>query len=338
MQKAHLEYLACPACRGDLTIAEVSAEANGRIETGSLACAACAKTYPILGHVPRFVAAENYAHNFGFQWNKYVEMQYDRCNGMTRSGDRWFDTTRWPRSLEGELVLEAGSGAGRFTDIALSTGAMVVSFDFSSAVEANYRMNGDNPRLLLAQGNIFEPPIKEGIFDRVFCMGVLQHTPDPERAFRSLPRYAKPGGSIAIDVYRKRGWLGWLKSYRRVRWITRSWKPERLEKACRIYINLIWWFIKPLWKLPRMPFKPLQQLAGTLFLVRDQFWRRGHAVSDQFQKDWAVLQLFDLLGAYYDLPQTEETVQAWLVSEGLTDVEVVRGGQGVLGRAATSGR
>lgn len=337
MREEHLEYLACPQCHGDLEITEVSARHDGRIETGSLACARCATTYPILDHVPRLVPAENYARNFGYQWNRYVETQYDRCNGTTRSRDRFLLTTGWPDSLEGEVVLEAGSGAGRFTDVVLSTGATVVSFDYSSAVEANHRMNGDNPRLLLVQGDIFAPPVKEGIFDRVFCMGVLQHTPDPERAFRSLPRFAKPGGSIAIDVYRKSGRLAglwtWLKSYRRFHWLTRHWKVERVHAITRTYINVIWPLVKPIWKLPYKPFKPLHKALVVLFLVQDEFWRRGHAVSDRFQKDWLVLHLVDQLAAYYDSPQKPATVLEWFESEPLVDIDVRRGGIGVIGRA-----
>src|SRR5437879_12957875 len=32
-------------------------------------------------------------------------------------------------------------------------------------------------------------------------LGVLHHTPDPRRAFASLPRVLKPGGRLTITVY-----------------------------------------------------------------------------------------------------------------------------------------
>jgi Methyltransferase domain len=53
----------------------------------------------------------------------------------------------------------------------------VVAFDYSNGVEANARINGPHERLVLAQGDIFSPPVKEGLFDRVYCVGVIQHTP-----------------------------------------------------------------------------------------------------------------------------------------------------------------
>ena len=49
----------------------------------------------------------------------------------------------------------------------------------------------------------------DGSFDKVFCLGVLQHTPDFEASVRALVRKAKPGGEIAVDFYPIRGW--WTK-------------------------------------------------------------------------------------------------------------------------------
>ena len=33
------------------------------------------------------------------------------------------------------------------------------------------------------------------------CLGVIQHTPDPHAAFRSLAMYVQPGGQLVIDAY-----------------------------------------------------------------------------------------------------------------------------------------
>ena len=82
--------------------------------------------------------------------------------------------------------MEAGSGAGRFTEVLLQTGAEVFSFDYSNAVEANLSNNGEKLNLHLFQGDILNIPFPEEYFDKVICLGVLQHTPDPEKAFISL--------------------------------------------------------------------------------------------------------------------------------------------------------
>src|SRR5206468_1645705 len=58
-------------------------------------------------------------------------------------------------------------------------------------------------RVLILRGDLLRPPLAKGTFDRIYSIGVLDHTPDPRRAFLALARSLKPGGRIAIWVYRK---------------------------------------------------------------------------------------------------------------------------------------
>jgi len=46
-------------------------------------------------------------------------------------------------------------------------------------------------------------PVREQ-FDYVICRASLHHTPDPEKAFGSICRSLKPGGTVAISVYNKK--------------------------------------------------------------------------------------------------------------------------------------
>src|SRR6185437_11529200 len=123
--------------------------------------------------VPRFVPRENYASGFGLEWTKHARTQYDSYSGIRASELRFFGQTGWPRDLTGELILEVGSGSGRFTEQAVSTGATVVSLDYSYAVEANFASNGARSNLLIVQADIFAMPFRPNTFDRVFCFGVL---------------------------------------------------------------------------------------------------------------------------------------------------------------------
>ena len=78
------------------------------------------------------------------------------------------------------MVLEVGSGAGRFTEILLKHGAIVHSIDYSNAVDANAINNGHHENLTLVQADIRRIPFPKAIYDYVVCLGVIQHTPNSE--------------------------------------------------------------------------------------------------------------------------------------------------------------
>src|SRR5262245_34536081 len=120
-------------------------------------------------------SARTYVDGFGIQWNQFRRTQLDSFSGTTISRDRLFATTGWPSRLQDDVILEAGSGAGRFTEVLLATGATVVSFDLSDAMWANRANNGSNARLLLLKADIRTLPFRAASFDRVLCLGVLQH-------------------------------------------------------------------------------------------------------------------------------------------------------------------
>lgn len=181
----------------------------------------------------------NYADSFGLQWNLHSQTQLDSHSGMTISKDRFNRETKWSRDLSGDLILEVGCGSGRFTKIALDTGATVVSIDYSSAIEENFNNNGSNNRLLVVQADLYEMPFRFNYFDKVFCFGVLQHTPDPEKSFQMLVDHLKSSGQIATDVY--------FKSFRRifhikfwVRPFVKDMEREQLYSLTRNYVDTVW--------------------------------------------------------------------------------------------------
>src|SRR5687767_2824713 len=154
---------------------------------------------PIVDGIPRFCEADNYSESFGLQWNKFAATQLDRSRaGLELNETRFFCETGWSADdLAGQDVLEVGSGAGRFTRVVLEhTEARLWSVDYSTAVHANLENNrpfaGD--RLRLFQASIYDMPFPDRSFDRTFCLGVLQHTPNFEDSVRALIAKTKPGG------------------------------------------------------------------------------------------------------------------------------------------------
>lgn len=326
MNEAHLGYLVCPSCIVSLDLREAVRDAAARVVSGTLACSRCAAVYPIRGGIPRFVSAENYAAGFGLQWTKHARTQYDSANGTRISEARFFTETRWPRRLEGELVLEVGSGSGRFTEQAASTGATVVSVEYSVAVEANHASNGNRDNVLIIQADLYAMPLRTGSFDRVVCIGVLQHTPDVRRSFETLTRYLKPGGHLAVDVYRRpRGIRRLLNTKYWVRPLTRRIGPARLYGMVRAYVSGMWPLARIISQIPRVG-----RHVNWALLVGD--YRGELDLSESQLREWAILDTFDMLAPAYDTPQDLDTVRGWFTEAGLDQIEVHLGYNGIEGR------
>lgn len=317
----------CPACRTSLDLSAVSTS-SGRVVEGTLTCRQCGTVYPIVRSIPRFVPIENYASGFGLQWLKHARTQYDSESGLRVSEERFFDETKWGRTLTGETILEIGCGSGRFTEQAVATGATVVSVDYSYAVEANDASNGHHPNLLIVQADIYALPFRPRSFDKAFCIGVLQHTPDVKRSFMSIPPMLAPGGSMVVDVYKKpKPHLRWFYTKYWVRPLVRGLDPATLYRGVERYITFMW----PLARLiRRLPFGV--QLNWWL-LIAD--YGKRYELDDTQLLRWAILDTFDMLAPAYDLPQTLETFRSWFVEAGLENIDVHYGYNGIEGRATT---
>jgi SAM-dependent methyltransferase len=297
---------------------------DGRIRTGTLTCIHCSTRAPIIRYIPRFVPLENYAASFGLEWKIHRRTQYDSHSGVRLSELRFFAETRWPRDLAGEVIIEVGSGSGRFTTQAASTGATVLSLDYSEAVEANYASNGGRDNVLIVQGDIYQMPFRAEYADRLFCFGVLQHTPDPRRAFLSLPRHVKPGGWIVADVYAKSFLSVVLSTKYWIRPLTRRIAPDKLYRLTRRYINVMWPVARIVRRIPT-----IGKALNWRLLIADY----SDAISDDgVLREWAYLDTFDMLAPRYDSPQMLRTVKRWCLEADLVDAEV---GYGV---NVTSGR
>ena len=159
--------------------------------------------YPKIDGAFRISGSEGYSGNFGYQWNNFAKTQIDKFNGTDITEARLQAETEWKfDDLDGDKILEIGSGAGRFTQVLLDrTRASIYYVDYSEAVSANYSNNGPNERLKLFQASVYELPFRPMQFDKVLCVGVLQHTPDIEKTIKCLADMVKPGGELVVDFY-----------------------------------------------------------------------------------------------------------------------------------------
>jgi SAM-dependent methyltransferase len=324
MRRSALDYFACLKCGHEFTVLSATSEdsVTGEIAQGGLQCSHCQVIVTIVRNLPRFVSTESYAGNFGFQWNRFDTIQVDKVMHNDLSRERFYKTTGWPTRMEGQRILEAGCGAGRFTQLALETGAEVFSFDLSSAVEAAWRNNASSPRLSMFQASIYEIPLRKASFDKIFCMGVLQHCPDVAAAFRSLLPFLRPGGEVVIDVYEKETGVPSLK--RIVRPILTPLGTERIYK-------LLTWVIPPAFELKkalhRIP--AIGPQIGKLIPIGPVSHAPRLIYTDEELKQVKILSALDMYSPVYDQPQSMDAVQGWFDEAGLIEVKLKRGDNGI---------
>jgi SAM-dependent methyltransferase len=304
----------CPQCRGELWLSDPEMEED-EIVAGFLDCAACKTRYPVEGGVPRFVPLENDAASFGFQWNRFRRTQLDSHSGKSVSRDRFLKATGWqPESLAGKVVLDAGCGAGRFAEVALSFGATVFALDYSRAVEACHANFRGHPNLHVVQGNIYSLPFPDEFFDAIYCLGVLQHTPDPRQAFLALPLHLKRGGRIAVDIYQG-GWRRALQVKYWLRPLTARLSQERLfwivERSMPFLMGLSR-------RASRVP--GVGPLARRMLPVAN--YEGMYNLDGGQLREWAVLDTFDMLSPRYDRPQSPRSLHRWTHEAGLREIEI----------------
>lgn len=325
MKEDIIESLYCPHCRKKLEC-EITKIEHGEIEEGTLICNGCFKKYPIRNYIPRFVEEDNYASSFGLEWNKHARTQIDKFNGTNITRDRFYLETNWdPIDLKDQKILEAGCGAGRFSQIAIETGAEVYSFDLSNAVDACLRNNGLAENFHIFQASIYELPFHEEYFDKIFCFGVLQHTPDVRKAFLSLMPYLKEGGGeIVVDAYEKETSLKYfLRSL--LRFLTKRIDNDKLYNIVTKTVPVLLPVSTGLRKIPVVgrylsSFIPVVNYKGIL------------PIKDEDLLDWAVLDTFDMLSPRYENRQTVTTLTKWFSEAGLTNIHVASPSGTVVGR------
>jgi len=204
MKEALLADLSCPVSSEPLRL---DADLGDDVEAGELICTGCGLRWQVRGGIPRLVPPDiaaqqrETARAFGWQWQHFSEMHPE----FEAQFLDWLHPIG-PDFFQGKRVLDAGCGTGRHAYFSASYGAReVVALDLSDAVETARRNLVQFENVHVVQGDLLRPPLRTpaegGGFDFVYSIGVLHHLPDPHLGFRSLLRFVRPGGTIAVWVY-----------------------------------------------------------------------------------------------------------------------------------------
>lgn len=322
--------LICPNCKRELALEVIDGD-DHTVTSGTLHCSPCKKDYAVVNGIPRFVSeAQQYCENFGWQWEKFRRTQIDGFNGLTESEVRFRAETGWqPDEINGELMLDAGCGAGRFSAIAAQWGARVVAVDMSDAVDACAKnMKELGHEIEIVQASLYSLPFRPATFDRIFSLGVVQHTPDPKLTIRTLPKFLKPGGTLALWIYEKR-WTRFLMTRNLIRRLT----SKLSRKANYGFSMTAVCFLFPV--TAALSLVPILRKAVPLIPISSRhYWGK---MSLKQQWEWTLLDTFDSYSAAHEHCQNEEDVISELKSAGMHNVFRSRArGMSIIGERAAN--
>jgi 2-polyprenyl-3-methyl-5-hydroxy-6-metoxy-1,4-benzoquinol methylase len=281
------------------------------------------KVAPIVHDIPRFVDSGSYASLFGDQWKQYKKTQLDSYTGLP------ITETRLNRCLgvlkdnvSGKLVLEAGCGAGRFTEVLLNKGAVLVSSDLSSAVEVNTENFPVSDKHLVIQADINDMPFTDESFDVVICLGVIQHTTDTEKTIEDLYKLVKRGGTLIIDHYRfdRSYFLRIAPLYRKyLRKKTAAFTIPFTQKLVNRYLP---------WHKKFAKNKLMSVLLNRISPVIT-YYNAFPKLSEPHQQEWALLDTHDSLTDWNKRFRNKKEIHTTLTALGATDIWCQNGGNGV---------
>jgi SAM-dependent methyltransferase len=198
--------------------------------------------------------------------------------------------------------------------------------DLSSAVDANAESFPITARHRIAQADILALPFAPRQYDVVLCLGVIQHTPAPERTIAALYDQVRPGGWLVIDHYKPEPF----------KWFTRT-APlfravlKRLDTRTAMCVT----------EQLTTHLLPVHKFVANKRLLRP-LWHRispllTHYVTypelnDELQYQWALLDTHDSLTDYYKHWRNTEQIRRTLERLGATEITSEYGGNGVEAR------
>jgi len=304
-----LPLIRCPDCKGRLSV-HVYHESRGEVQDGLLKCGTCGLGFPIVRFIPRFVSSDQYVRSFSVEWNIFSRTQLD-AEQKTETRDTFIEKTGIrPEDLAGKVVLDAGCGMGRFSDVvSRHASTTVIGFDMSMAVEAAYKNIGSRPNVHIVQADIMKPPFEDETFDFIFSIGVLHHTPNPKDGFKRLVRLVRNGGEIAVWVYVKSDLFFFSDLFRK---ITSRMPLSMLLGLSKVLVKLYWFYKKFPYLLKFVP------------------------ISMHKNPEWRLLDTFDWYSPKYQYKFSTNEVLTWFKEMQLGDIQTQAFPVSVRGRRLTA--
>lgn len=265
---------------------------------------------------------EKTKESFGYQWLRYTVNDPIEDRTVFLSDAQLSD-----ESLHDKLVLDAGCGMGRYTAVAAGMGAEIIGLDLSRSILKAYEKTRIHPLAHIVQADILNLPFRKSLFDLIYSLGVLHHTPDPRRAFLNLVACLKSDGMISVWLYGAAGQFSdfktnplrtdrkqYLKSNlaKRLHWLIVSQRESAYKcvrlMSTRMNVPLLYMICYPLAAMGKIPL--LKYLTASV------------------HPNWRVRlqENFDWFSPHYQSHHTKEEIQEWCAEAQVDVISLLKHG------------
>ncbi len=208
----HLNILACPNCKGKLSI--------NKTKQFHLKCSQCSQNFKFSAGIPLMFCQNNWNDNkidVTKKINSFYEKNpfpnYEEIDSVyslrIKAAKGIFAKLLDEQIPYHAKVLEVGCGTGQLGNFLASTKQRAVfSTDMclnSLKLGNKFKIENNIKNINFFQMNLFKPIFKPESFDIVICNGVLHHTSDPFLGFQTISKLVKKGGFIIIGLYNSYG-------------------------------------------------------------------------------------------------------------------------------------
>ncbi len=195
------QHLACPKCSGSLRYEE-----TGNSE--HLECLLCKKRYPVLDRIPSFVETT------GSDQAREIEQrdkETEAYEAVFLAWESYLEIEPFLRDLAPkptDVVLDVGAGTGRFVREYVRNVGLVVAVDHSMESLRFMRRSVDLVapavrKLVPIHADACALPFRQGTFDSVVSLNMLQHLPSDDhrlRAITGMARSLRVGGRCVLQA------------------------------------------------------------------------------------------------------------------------------------------
>ncbi len=215
----------------------------------------------------------------------------------------------WPHTMEtfrGKEVVDCGCGGGQHVSFVAPYAKSILGIDLNT-VEIAQRFNQEKSNVSFVEGDLATVKLDHA-HDIAYCIGVLQHTVDPDKTFANIKTFVKPGGLVMIWCYATEGnWWNWA--------VLEPLKSAVLLKLPHRALQILSWFLTALLLYP---------LVYTIYLLPLPFLPYYHYFGNFRKLSFGRNQLnvFDKLNAPITNFITRDQVERWFNPQEFTNVHI----------------